>query len=329
MTLRPALFSQPAPIAGRVNEDVGYCAFDDETVVMLVADGAGQRLKTTLTHDLFDGQSAARYAARLVRDTVAYSGLQCDPVEVLLNANDRLYECLCQVYGDLTAEAMLHHEPQLAEELMADERLIRLALPICVTTLVRVDLYSSRLWFAHAGDTALFLFHEDGTVTQVTDDHVAREHDNQALYTARTIQQEHNLERLSDVLNHPNVQRANRKSGLYHNYVDSHGQTNASLGVAVVNGLPELGDYLQRGEVSIDGVRALLVCSDGFIWRERWGESESETEQRWQMMRQRIESDGLAGYVAALRAIEQVDSACNLYPRFKVHDDVTAVYLEI
>ncbi|MBZ0296987.1 MAG: protein phosphatase 2C domain-containing protein, partial [Anaerolineae bacterium] len=210
-----------------------------------------------------------------------------------------------------------------------DERLMRLALPICVATLVRVDFYANRLWFAHGGDTAMYLFREDGAVEQVTDDRVAHEHENQALYAARTTQQEQQAERLIDVVSHPDVQRAIRKSGLYHNYVDSHGQINRELGYGVVDGLPELDFYLQRGEISLEGIDALLICSDGFIWHERWGESESEAEQRLLMMRQRIESDGLSGYVAALRSMEEEDNACNLYPRFKVHDDVTAVYLEL
>jgi hypothetical protein len=46
-------------------------------------------------------------------------------------------------------------------------------------------------------------------------------------------------------------------------------------------------------------------------------------------MRERIERSGVSGYFADLRSVEQADSACDLYPRLKAHDDTSALYIEV
>lgn len=328
MILQPVVLSASAP--GHLNEDCCYCALDDDQALLLVVDGAGQRLPTTATAALYQPpETAARYAARLVRDTVAVEGHHNDPAETLLLANDVLYDQVSGLYGDLHAHDLIAREPHLRDELEADERLVRLALPVCVATLAQIDFTSGQLTFAHGGDTALYIFYADGRVEQVTNAQTAEEHDNQALYVARTLQQEQGLPHLEDVLDHPDVQRANRKSGLYHNYVDAHGRVNAELGIAVINGLPELEFYLQRGQLDLAGVAGVLLCTDGFIWPARWGESTTEREQRLLHMRERVEQDGLGAYLAALRDLETADSQRDLHPRFKIHDDVTAVYLRL
>ena len=328
MNLRASIISEAANLPGRLNEDACYLQAAADHALAVVADGAAQRLPTTRTAALFGAhQGGARYAAYL---TCAVAGdFQHEhPANILLAANQTLHDRLGEVYGEISAAALVEHEPELAEAFTDDERLVRLALPACVATAVRLDLPNQSLTFAHAGDTALLLFYTDGRVQEVTHDQ-AGEHDNRALYVARTLHIESDLPHFADALPHDSVQAANRKNGLYHNYVDAYGATNPDLGIGVINGLPQLADYLQHGDLGLDGVAALLVCSDGFLWPSRWGESVTEKAERYQHMRGLIEQGGLKEYVGALREIEAQDSSRDLYPRFKVHDDATAVYVEL
>ncbi len=327
MNLKTSIISESANMPGRLNEDACCLHLEAERALAVVADGAAQRLPTTRTEMLFgEHLGGARFASYL---TCAVAGdlWHQHPVDILLTANQTLNQRLSEVYGEVSATAFGQAEPELAEAFKDDDRLLRLALPACVATAVRVDMPAQALDFAHAGDTTLLIFYANGDIREPTVDQ-AGDHDNRALYVARTLQAEQNLPHFEDALPHENVQAANRKNGIYHNYVDSSGATKLELGIGVINGLPELADYLQHERLSLEGVAAILVCSDGFLWPSRWGESETEKAERYQHMRQQIEQTGLSAYVQALRAIETEDSTRDLYPRFKIHDDATAIYME-
>lgn len=315
-----------------VNEDACFAASDGDTAWLLAADGAGQRVATRYLNTLFlaygPGVTGAGHAARCTRDTVA-TCLHKPPDAALMQANDALRAAVAGVYGDLSPAAMRQYEPHLAEMIDSDPRLFRLALPVCVATLARVDLHARRLTFAHAGDTALYLFMQDGAVRELAGGHLAAKHDGAALRIARQQQQTSGAAHLGDVLGSDAVQAANNYTGIYHNYVDENGQTDPTRGIGVINGQPELADYLRTGEADLHAVAGVLVCSDGAIWPAPAEETPDAREKRFTDMARRIRQDGLHAYYEALRAVERADSGRDLYPRFKIHDDFTALYLEL
>ncbi|MBN1565946.1 MAG: protein phosphatase 2C domain-containing protein [Anaerolineae bacterium] len=314
----------------RINEDAYYTFSHNQDMLLAVIDGASQRLKTTRTQALFATYgtevTAARYATLLTRDTFAQYNTH-SPKDMLLAANTQLRQQLISIYGELSPTALLKAEPHLTE-LQADPRLIRLALPVCVATVAKVDLAKRQLVFAHAGDTALFVFYENGQVSQLTHDQMGQ-HDDRALVLAKSIQKELNKPQLVDVLSDPCIIEINRVNGIYHNYVDAQGEIDRNVGVGVINGLPQLAAYIQEGSLSLAGVNGILVCSDGFIWPARWSENDHMRQERLRLMKTHICEHGLSGYLDALRQTETADSSHNTYPRFKQHDDATAVYLEL
>jgi serine/threonine protein phosphatase PrpC len=316
---------------GRPNEDTCGAYSDGEIVTFFVADGAGQRIKTTKTQALFErfgaGTSAARFAALVVR-AVFEQSMRADPADVLLDANATLRDWMGTVYGELSAEAMRDHEPQLAPYIDEDPRLFRMALACCVATAARIDLRTRMLDYAHAGDTALLLFHDDGRVSSPTSDQMGA-HDAAALKLAQRIQAECGAAHLADVLDDARVREANWRSGLYHNYVDANGQPDPGVGAGILNGLPQLEAYMQRETLPLDGVRGVLVCSDGFLWPAPLDETAEAGSARYVLMRDQIQRGGLTGCYAALRAVERADSGRDVYPRFKIHDDCTAVYVQV
>ncbi len=327
--MRISIINEAAPIPDRLNEDTCYVSSDGSEVQVLVADGAGQRFKTSKTANMLTWQgtpvSAARFAALTTLNAARdYSS----PKEILLQANERIAWNLELVYGELTAAALRTHEPQLAPYLDQNPRLLRLALPVCVATVARIDKENQQLEYAHVGDTTLFLFYRDGRIHVPTADQMGK-YDAQALALAVSIKAEQGAAHLMDILNDPRIAENNRNNGLYHNYVDEQGQTDVNVGVGVINGLPEVESYIQMGTVDLHDVTGVMLCSDGFLWPAPLTENETEQSRRYQHMRDIIEQEGLHGYYEKLRAAEAADATRDQYPRFKIHDDATGVYLEV
>lgn len=97
----------------------------------------------------------------------------------------------------------------------------------------------------------------------------------------------------------------------------------------MIDGLPELADYITTGTLPLDAVAVVVVASDGFSWPAALHESPPERKARLETMGQRIRREGAARYLAALRAEERADAGREKYPRFKLHDDATAVVLTL
>lgn len=330
--------SQGTPEANRINEDAYYFSGTPDGLYLVVIDGASVRVNTATLERAITAPSgdatAASYAARLTRDTIASvlassmtNSALPTPSSLLLAANAELRARVETIFGGLSSDAVLAVEPQL-DILREDPRLIRLLLPVCVASVVHVDLAASALHYAHAGDTALLVQHADGSVVHVTGDNMEA-HDRTALRPAKRKQQSDTRLHIADLLSDEEVLSLNRENGLYHNYVDELGKPDLTVGVGVIDGLPELGEYIQQGTLNLSDIRGLLACSDGFLWPAVWDESETEQSARLQQMWEMIAHDGLGGYVRRLRALEIQDRQLDMYPRFKLHDDATAIHVEL
>lgn len=335
---RLSAISKASPHSTRVNEDAYYFCGRNDDFYLLVIDGAATRVRTAtidrLAKSYRNDATAASYAAELTRGTIAamissslVNDVRPSLASLLLAANSALNAQLKQVLLEVTSDGVLRVESHLGI-LREDPRLIRLVLPVCVATIAYVDLTTSTLRFAHAGDTALFIKYVDGSLVRVTTDNM-EVHERQALGIARSSRQSNQRVHISDLIGDEEIESLNRRNGLYHNYVDERGKTNSSIGVGVINGLPELTHYIQEDSLELNDVQGLLACTDGFIWPSAWDESEEQRVARLQRMWQSVARDGLASYVMSLRAIEATDPHLDNYPRFKLHDDATAIYTEL
>jgi hypothetical protein len=253
--------------------------------------------------------------------------IQRDPIEMILAANAELRHRLERV-SPLTAADFAQLAPEHAAMLSDDPRLIRLMLPVCVATVVKLDLVNHKASFAHVGDTALYVFHTDGRVSQVTADQMGQ-HDDRAVQAALTVKAESNAPHLVDVVKHERVTTINKRNGIYHNYVDTTGAPDTTIGVGVINGLPQIETYIQTGMIDLDTVAGLVVCSDGFPLPALWNETPEQTEQRLGIMRDLLFREGIENYFAYLRSIEASDPTLDKYPRFKCQDDTSGVFVEL
>ena len=318
-----SVISQPAPIPNRQNEDSYFISVSDQEITLMVADGATQRLSLPIFQPLWEtfgiGTTGARYAAQIVRQFVA-NNTDMTARNLLLKANGYLREQLEVVVGDVIPENFVEFDAQFEK----DPRLFRLALPVCVVTIVKIYPQENYLEFSHAGDTALLIQWENGDVQQLTKDQMGK-YDSQALRQAQKLQHEKNLPHLADVLDNPEVREANRKNGLYHNYVSENGKPDKTIGVGVVNGLRQLSNYIQTGTISTKNLKGLLLTSDGGLLPQPLEGSESMSRSMFAM----IETIGISGYIEHVRKLEQADKHLDQYPRFKVHDDATLLYIKL
>lgn len=326
-----SILCEAAPFEGRMNEDAGYCASDGRTALAVAVDGASQRLDLPILKQLVvaaglpDETTPAAYVARHTRDFIK-DHPHLSPWEMIAQANRAWRSRLETIIHLLTAEHIAELTPHHAAILADDPRLLRLLLPACVVTMAKVDHQTNTLSYAHAGDTALFAFYKDGSARRVTRDQMAQ-HDGQAISIARQIWADTGAAHLSGVIGHPEVTERNLNNGLYHNYVDEQGQSDPMVGVGVIDGLLELESYIEVGELSLESLEGVLLCSDGIPLPIPADDTPDQAHQRLTTLRNIVMDEGLHSYLRYLRQIEANDPHLDKYPRFKVHDDITAVLM--
>jgi len=319
-----------------VTEDTYFVHHNGESITMMVADGAPQRLKTTgslqpMLTQYGEGTAPGRFAAYLSRDVTAEMSTTAPEVplaDICIAANNQLRAELEMVYGEVTAEAVLAKEPTLTK-LAEDPRFVRLILPICCITMARLDLYTGQLSYAHGGDTALFLLYKDGRTVQFTPDQMGQHDDRVRAEIQAIIDETGKRDRETIMAHWDRFKSVDIDNGIYHNYESKDGKIDAAVGVGVIDGLPQFADYLVTGQVPVDDLEGVLVTSDGFYWPSALGETEEQAAERVNRMGRMVRTNGLAGYIQALREEEDSDADGSKYLRFGSHDDATAIWLQL
>ncbi len=307
-----------------------YCAAIDGVTARLTPPKLQQYLAA-----LPGRPSSAAYAAGIVRDTLArhiVAGTPSSPRALLLEANAALERAMRALFGELTLEA-LELPPESYAMLRHDPRLVRVALPACVATLIAYDPTNQTLCYAHAGDTALMVVYQDGHVQFPTAG--PSDFDRPLKRTAQAEHATHPDMTYRELTQQPAVQRYNLRAALHHNYVDEHGLPQPAQGIGVLDGLPELRYFVSTGTLSLDQVAWVAVMSDGLGWpanaqevfTEDTARANALRAERWAFMAQEISATGLAGYLHTLREAEAADPDFERYPRMKLHDDATGVLL--
>jgi hypothetical protein len=320
----------------RGNEDTFVAVQRDDAqprYILAAIDGATTRAHfAPLTRylELYrDGITPAALAAGLTRDSILAhiaTGI-VNPRELLLTANQSLRVLLENVSPSIfDYQKILEIEPQHTA-ILDDPRKIRLFLPSAVVTLVTVDTARQTLNYAHLGDTQLMLYYQDGRV-EVPTYHGAETLKNNALPQALELVRTEGISMI-EAVSRAEIIALDRDARLRHNYVDAQGRVVLEKGDGVIDGLPEMADYIQEGEYSLAGIEFLAVMSDGFEFPSPLEETWEATQTRFLRMAQHIHQKGAWDYLQLLRDEECADSTHEKYPRFKHHDDATGIVLHL
>ncbi len=331
------VLSTPAPVSNRINEDDWLALEIDQPpgyVIAAVIDGAGARLILPPLQEALDryhrGITAAAFASEtvqtsLIKQFVDHPDHSLDAA--LLKANETLQTSVADYIGGFLPEHILNLAGEPAD---ADPRRVRLALPACVVTLLRLNKTTNQLEYAHAGDTSLLEIRRDGQVIRHTSDQMGP-YDSAALRLAVRLSKEQNLTHIVDSVNLPKVRRLNLENGLRHNFVDEQGHTQPNQGCGVIDGLPELVDYIESGVLSVNPEQTEGFCllSDGMELLAPLEEVPAATQARLQRTGNILKTGGLQGLFGAMQQMAQSDPNLDQYPRMKVQDDATGIYLRI
>lgn len=365
------IVSQAAPVPKeRINEDAWlFMPAQVETgrreyVIAAVMDGVSARL----SHALFSLPSRhggehltpGALAANFVRDSLCETLLHVPEIPLhnaLLKVNARFRAYIDDlVPGGIAGLASTFQ----------DERDVRLVLPACVLTLVRLhfDPHLRAIEYAHAGDTALLVVHKDGRVMVPTPDQMGR-FDAQVVARGWMMAHLHDSVNgnLRDYVSTPEVRDVDIRNGMRHNYIDEKGQPHPSAGCGVIDGLPELSSYIVAGTIPGEDVDLICLVTDGMMWPPTADEvalllemqqsgkhsvaqarpvadsirsanaSDPQAEfarienNRYAEMVRILRDGGMSGLLQRIRIVEQDDAGYDRFPRLKLHDDATGILM--
>ncbi|MBU2509971.1 protein phosphatase 2C domain-containing protein [bacterium] len=98
-------------------------------------------------------------------------------------------------------------------------------------------------------------------------------------------------------------------------------QMNVTYGV--LNGEQCALDFLNHGGKSLQGIKNILLFTDGLFIPHR----DPKEKEDFKLFAQLFRKGGLANVKNYIREVEETDGECRIYPRFKVHDDIAAIAL--
>jgi serine/threonine protein phosphatase PrpC len=214
---------------------------------------------------------------------------------------------------------------------LLDTRYLRLVLPACVTTLVRLNLSSGVFDFAHVGDTALIQVDAAGEVHLLSQDQMGAFDDRVLDIALEAVQQQGNqVHDIAQAIHTvPAVRETDILNGMRHNYVNENGNTQPGEGCGVLNGMAELRDYIQTGEGTLAPSDRLYLMSDGFTLPMSRPKGNVPALVRDSLVgwRQALHRGDVLAMLQHVRNIAETDASRNLFPRMKQHDDATALMI--
>lgn len=93
----------------------------------------------------------------------------------------------------------------------------------------------------------------------------------------------------------------------------------------VLNGEDAALDFIASGSMPTQGIKHVIAFTDGMFPPSR----EFRDNFDFRTFAERFQEQGLQGILKEIRAEEETDPLCHIYPRFKQHDDATAVALSL
>lgn len=104
-----------------------------------------------------------------------------------------------------------------------------------------------------------------------------------------------------------------------------HDRRQMNIDFGVFNGEEEAIDFLQSGRESLEGVSSVILYTDGLIIPR---ENPYSAEDMG-FLQSLYSNGGLKSLHEEVRSIQLSDISCRKYPRFKTHDDIAAVSIDL
>jgi serine/threonine protein phosphatase PrpC len=189
------------------------------------------------------------------------------------------------------------------------------SLPATMATIVRIDLAAERIQIAHVGDSYVIVYKSDGEGMVVTDDR-NKKFDEGMLELIKQIAKEEGM------TNRQARQTEMVKRALYEMFIARNNRRDGS-GSGLINGDPEMERYIQTVNLSTEGVKALLVGTDGLEFQ---GKPFDKKDNLKMLFGQYLE--GGFGRLYELKKRSEDNDPEWKFVRYKHSDDATGVMVE-
>ncbi|MEC0241234.1 protein phosphatase 2C domain-containing protein [Paenibacillus dokdonensis] len=216
----------------------------------------------------------------------------------------------CRDLETLTNEAnfQLGEEMRVSGIRMDDKR------ELWTAAIAIIRITDHHIEYAQAGDCMLMALYRDGSVRTITRDHVSHIGD---------VPMTTWKEGIASGIRTKAALREKVQPLLLRN----KDKMNTDDGYSVLNGLPDAEKYIEYGKINRIQLAGLLLVTDGLFYPEEWPNTASENEKLDEKLLRRVASDGLENYAEWLLSLEKDDPECIRYPRFKISDDKSGVWI--
>ncbi|TBL75355.1 protein phosphatase 2C domain-containing protein [Paenibacillus thalictri] len=178
--------------------------------------------------------------------------------------------------------------------------------------LALVRIGETTIEYAQVGDCMIAAEYEDGSIRTVTRDQVAHiDHHSKKVWENAIRSGVDSRERLWELVKPVILQNKSKM--------------NTSEGYSVISGEPEAADWIEYGAINRMRMKALLLVSDGLFMPKESGAGMYPSMEELFM---HVKEKTLAGYAEWLVDLEHADKDCLRYPRFKISDDKTGIYIQ-
>jgi len=99
----------------------------------------------------------------------------------------------------------------------------------------------------------------------------------------------------------------------------------ANINYGFINGEKEALKFFKYGKVKRDDIKSLILFTDGMLIPK----TDPEEEENWNLFAKIYQEKGLVGVLEHVRSTEDSDPKCRKYPRFKIHDDIAAISIDL
>ncbi|BCG58853.1 protein phosphatase 2C domain-containing protein [Paenibacillus sp. URB8-2] len=167
--------------------------------------------------------------------------------------------------------------------------------------------------FIQVGDCMIYAIYEDGSIRPITRDHVAAiDHESKRIWVDGIESGVRSKDQLWESVKP--VIAANKQ------------KMNTAEGYSVLNGMAEAEQFFEYGRINRIRLQSLLLVSDGLFYPD---EGETAEEDAVKSLVRKVSQTGLSRYAEWLLQLEREDAECIRYPRFKVSDDKTGIYIRL
>jgi serine/threonine protein phosphatase PrpC len=282
------------------NEDALSVMYSEHEIIAAIFDGASsQKPIQTLKEQGFSG---ARYASHTlkhmfeaeIRDSAVFpeAAVLLDGLNIAIGGHYREY--LGVDYTDLNM------------------------LPSCTATILHIDETNGRLNTAHVTDSFATVLYEDGSTDILTDNrHLPFDTEVLDYITELATADPSNVMTNRIARKDPRIRE--RLMAM----MQGRRNTPDGSGEGIVNGDPAMRHYIDARSISLDGVKAVLLGSDGIVPP---GMSEREANDRKILMEIAC-NEGVQGLLEYTHATEDADQDWNNV-RYSHADDATAILIQ-